>query len=247
MDELTQYMADEATYFMDTFPLMRHSAMGVLDGNAVHYACMNEIVKLCVFENTSAYEYIYNQAKERCRKIYADCMVSPGLINRGHHKAPDQQRQDDYILLAALAAIVGEKQIGQHMLAHGRKHWFIWNNTRDKSLKNILGCFFLRIPGCVQVMKLAADEPLNWWDRFHMGVGFFFSSHEPVNSTSAKMMDFAVIKAFEAKGQNYFFPRWMSKIWKSKLSGMYPDLMGGVFSVFFSPIHLFSKWMAGKM
>jgi len=248
MDEmLTKYMADEAAYFIKSFPLMAHSSNGFPDGNAVHYACLNELIKLRVFENTPIYDHVFKTSKRRVVQIYETVRLEPGLINRGPHKYLDQQKQDDYMTLCALAAVTKEYWIGKEIVSRGRKNYFIWNNTDDHSIKNLASCFFIRIPGVYALFKLGAGEKLNSLDRFLLALGVISTSLSPKESTSGRILDFGLMTAWEYSGQRSGLVDWAIRRFREKMSELYPNLMGDVFGIYFSNQHLFSVWMRGKM
>ena len=248
MDEiLTKYMAEEARYFIKSFPLMAHPSIWEADGNAVHYACLNEIVKLKIFENTPVYDYVFSTAKRRVVQIYEAVRVEPGLINRGPHKYLDQQKQDDYMTLCALAAITRQHWIGKEIVSHGRENWFIWNNTDDRSFWNLASCFFIRIPGVYALFKLGAGEELNVLDRVLLALGVFSTSLSPKESASGRLLDFGLIAAWEYSGQSSGLIDWSIRRFKERVSELYPNQMGDVFGIYFSDQHLFSVWMRGKM
>jgi hypothetical protein len=229
-----------APYFTKD-PYINHSLTESWSGNAILETCQYFLIKKFHGE-------LSKKDTDRLWRVYDDANVKGkvGLLSRGSHKPNDAQAHDDYVGFAACAGIM-EKVLAYRVYRHGKSHGWAYQIPGTTGFRNWFNAQFWRMPGVVQVIKMASREPLNFFDKlmlFFMFTGGIFSNSD---STSGRLLDWCVIVLYEHLNLDYALPNLGIKIWKSDIRRRYPNLIGDVFGIYYGREHVFAKFMLGNL
>lgn len=221
--------------WLKKYPYISHDKNGDWSGNAIL--------------ETSQYlwiKYIIDDIllPERLWDVYENAKVESGLLSRGSHKSKDPQTHDDYIGFVSVAGLL-EPLLAWRIYNYGTGHKWNYMLPWTKDFRSWFNGQFWRMPGVVQTIKIAANEPLNLWDRFFLFLGFFGSTLSPANSTSGRLLGWCQLMIYEHKKLNYLLPNLGINLWKRDLKKHYPNLMGDVFSIYYGKDHPFAVFMHG--
>lgn len=138
--------------YMDRYGLVHPWAgRGSLNGllyTSLYYVLLEEM------------DWLTPEDEEQFRLTVKRCEVEPGLYRR-HPENNDQEAHDDYVALAAAAAMI-EPDIAKDILSYGRRRFYVYRNARDGGLHAWLG----RFPFIRAHLKWAAGEEPWFWERW---------------------------------------------------------------------------------
>jgi hypothetical protein len=226
---------EESKPYFDNYPFMAPTKHGELDGNTILYSGTYGMVSNSIFGK-------YKDAPEHSARLYNESYVplSPGLLTRGPHKWDDPQTHDDYIGMASLS-FLGGGGAARAIYEYGKKHGWSYVRNSNPSVSDWFNGQFWRLPGVVQHIKICAGESLSaigsaWW-----ALGVYFSAA----NESGLILTWHMISVYEQTGKRNFLCDYVVRGWKRKLIEKYPNAMGEVFGIYYSPTHLFARWMQG--
>ncbi len=174
--------------------------------------------------------------------MYNDCLVEPGLTDRGSHKRGDRETHDNPIGLAYASCVTGDFKACIEIYAYGKKHWWFYNNAKLTGLI-LRKTWHGRMPGFVQHLKLGLRKKLNWFDQLWWYLAVAFNRGE-----SGLQLSFIMIDMYKIQPYKYSLLDKAVKRFESSVRRKYPRLMGDVFEIYFKkPAHPFAKYMQGRL
>lgn len=176
------------------------------------------------------------------KDIYHDCLVEPGLTDRGSHKRGDRETHDNPLALAYASCVTGEFQACIDIYEYGKNHFWIYNNAKLKGLilrKTIHG----RMPGFIQHLKLGVRKKLNLFDQIWWFLAVAFNSGE-----SGLQLSFIMIDMYRIQPYTYWLCDKAVEMFENSVRKRYPNLMGDVYEIYFKkPAHPFARYMQGRL
>jgi hypothetical protein len=230
--ELQERFEKESIEYFKDWPFMSHSNVGILDGNTILYSGHYALLHYLLFGT-------YKAAEDHSQKIYIDSKVDWGIINRGPHKPDDNQSHDDYIGLATMS-FLGSGYVARLFYERGPSFY-----KRGSGSRAWFNSQLWRIPGPWQHLKLCAGYDLNWFDRFWWSLGIVSTSFAKKESTSGRLMDWHLRHVYRISKKNYWLCNLAMDFVEKRNSKIYPNLMGDVFSIYFTKEHILAKWSIG--
>jgi hypothetical protein len=218
-----KYKKEAEDYFQGVF--FKNSANGVLDGNAILYSGHYALLYALLFDN-------YPLADWLSESIYEESKLDWGIITRGPHKWEDNQSHDDYIGLATISFL-------------GKYKWVAWQfkergpsfHRKGRPLRAWFNSQLWRIPGVWQ--------HLNLFDKIFWSLGIFSTSFAKKESTSGRIMDWHLRSVYRLSKKNYWLCNKAMEFVEKRNAKIYPNLMGDVFSIYFTKDHILAKWSIG--
>lgn len=178
--------------------------------------------------------------------VYADAVVSPGLLSRGSHKKLDPQRHDDIVGFSSIAGRL-EPILAERVYQHGNRNGWEYKLPHLSGLKEWLNAQFWRMPGVVQTIKMAANKELSWFDKIWLSIDLVVGVTRHNGATSDRLMDWCIIKLYEHKRLDHWLVNLAIRVWKNDIRRRYPNLMGDVFTVYYGSNHVFARFMQGVL
>jgi len=220
--------------YLVRFPLMSNQPGQEPDGNPVLYASV-AIVMYCRFFGSDLF------VEQWCKELYENCRISPGVINRGSHKAQDTQEHDDYIGLLTASRFSGYTLPAKEIYLHGKENFWVYDEGkyRSKILGNLEN-FYTRFPGFTDHAAICAGHPSSmFWINFSF----------PFWKTGGSSLQKAWLRreAYLKFGERNRVTDYAISLWESGLQRHRPGLMGDVFTEYYGPNHVFSRWFKDKL
>lgn len=224
---------DSKPYFSN-YPFMAHDSGGTIDGNSILYAATYGLLHKKLFGE-------YQKAAEQSALIYAQSMVSPGVINRGPF-CQIPQTHDDYVGLCTLS-FLNHGGAANAIYQHGKANSFVYPNGGD-SYRDMFNGWFWRLPGMVQHIKLCAGVSLNLFDWLLMSLGILWNAYL-ADGTSGIILTWHMVSVYQLGAKKNWLADYAVQTWHRKLIEKYPAAMGDVFGVYFGKSHVLTKWAQG--
>lgn len=130
------------------------------------------------------------------RKLINETFLEPGLIPRWKGNNFDQSAWDDYLAVAAICAIYGEKEIPKTILKYGIKHFFKFDTDGKKEGRDFLG----RSIHVWFLMFCAAYPKLKYLMFLPLWLTTLFFRDAQLKDTSAFQLQWIFYKGCEALG-----------------------------------------------
>jgi len=224
---------DAAAYFID-YPYMAREAGGMPDGNAILYTGTYALIqkKLGIAANLDVL----------AKDVYDHVQVKPGVIHRAN-KPQDAETHDDYIGMLTISALANGKE-AEEIYEYGKAHGWSYVNVAY-NFADVFNGQFWRLPGVVQHIKLCAGKAWNWFDCLMFFIAVMANAFTAKNDTSGKILTWHYVSMYELKGDKSPLCEFAATFWKKRILEMYPNAMGDVFSIYFGPEHIFSKYTIG--
>lgn len=226
-----KFQKEAAEYFQGVF--FKHSKDGVLDGNAILYSGHYALLYACLFGKFPLGDWL-------SEAIYEEAKHDWGMITRGPHKWPDAQTHDDYIGLCTIS-FLGTGYVAKEIYRRGPVFW----RKEIKGFRNWFNSQFWRIPGVWQHIKLCAGNEWNLFDKFFWSLGIVSTSLAKKESTSGRLMDWHLRHAYKISCKDYWLCNKAMDFVEKRNAKIYANLMGDVFSIYFTKDHLLAKWSVG--
>jgi len=211
--------------------------------NATYYAILNQNNATTEADRVTAQAFI-----ESCR--------GPNdTFNRTPTK-PDLQGQDDLIGIAVTAKALG-LPYAYELHLRGKRwmypklfgipipfRYYYNNETRtDLNIKSYYGN--LRFPWFTAfITESAGEEPSLFQEIAYVVMLYGDIRNKNTGDTSGRILTWLMNQ--NMKGKSKFVDYFIRK-WEISISELYPDKIGGVFSVYHGPSHPFSVFMKGKI
>jgi hypothetical protein len=203
------------------------------DGNPILYMALALCIKRRYFDLSESDRLLVVDT-------YYDAEEAPGLLNRSRFKVGDHEGHDDYIGICH-ASYFTDNAIARYICASGSSHSWFFNNAGLKFPESLRAWHYIR-PGTVAHYKMAASLPLNIVDKILWAIRIYFFS----KSESGLQLQWLMVDLFCAQKEKPWIMFKAASRWFKKINDR-PEKMGGVFSTYFGPSHLFSRWMRGRV
>jgi hypothetical protein len=248
---MRSFYAESRPYFAKGPIMLHHVGAEEIDGNGILYTGE-------YFDALDIYAEIdFERDRPHFNKVYNKSFVIPGLINRGKDNL-SLQTHDDYVGFCRAAQLVS-RPAAYEVYWYGKKNWWFYKNICDPiTLSQRWDCWFARMPGMVQHIKMCAGVELNWFDRLWWAVGLYFAARSDKKATSGKRLKRLMRNAYwmyARTHERYWLCDWASNYFCDKIEEQYPNLFGDVNQIFFQrdeelkqkPEHVLAIWMQGRI
>lgn len=213
-----------APYFKSEHPLfMSNKPGGLPDGNTLLYTSLYLLIAKKLGHSRPP------EDRAHLREIIDISTVYAGVLSRGPHKMDELTTKDDYIGVTAACQI--------YSVADAAIFYGYWRNKFK----------LLKYPGVVQSMALCEGEGLSLWGKILWSADIFFTTFSEADDTSGRILDFIKIEAYRRSDKDYWLCNWAVGRWRKDISKRYPQLLGELFSVYFSKHHPFAVYLANML
>lgn len=200
--------------------------------NGVAYTSATGIALFLRGELTAEIKAEIDQVLGRCEDPFR-----PGLFNRAPYNFK-QEGPDDYLWLAAYAAITGDPRFAGRVLDHGLQHPFevgklsLYFNFCNVCREDVLhrSSWMGRQGQWVAHVRIASRRPTEWpawWQRAWWGLNLLFSSRAGQGDQDAWMHSWAL--TFSTNGLELgWWMRWTRARWLKAFSATFPNGLSDV-------------------
>lgn len=223
---------DDTLYFKYA-PFIGHHAGGEPDGNTLlyHGTYLLILKKLGLITDADVGQF---------KAAVNASWLSPGFLKRGFYKN-DPQSHDDYIGVVAASGFYYQ-EAAQAIAQYGLVHGWTWIDPRYP--ERVFEPTFYRFPSFVPHLKVSAGYELNYLDQLLWSVDLVINAFSSKTEFSGKILSWCEVQAMSHK---YFITDLAISFWENRIVKSYEHGMGEVFAAYFSPDHIFAKYMWGKV